>query len=190
MLPAVGLRGRRFLWKGQWGQMTMSANVCLLTPLGQVLHDRVDLSDRRFQVLGLRHARTLARLEAVVAVGQPMNSDGARQLICCHLLAAAKGIAFALQDQRRRLEVLEMLDAELCRPPDRMKRIAQTNQPRDRGFIGDKARDASAHRLAADDQVLASEYLDNLEPRFPQHRLTVGCPPSSTRATGSHVGEL
>ncbi len=55
-------------------------------------------------------ARRFPGLEAVIAIRHPADLDLLRQLVAAHLVLGAQGIPFPLQDQRGRLDRLEMLD--------------------------------------------------------------------------------
>src|SRR5437016_5470624 len=81
-------------------------------PGAQGFKEDHDFTDCRFPVLLLCPARCLAWLQIVVAVLDPLDPDGRRQLVAGDLFAAAEWIAFALQDQGRRPERLKMFDAQ------------------------------------------------------------------------------
>ena len=68
----------------------------------------------------------------------------------------AERVAGALHDKRGCLQRCQMFRPELRRLAGRMKRVAEAEQPGDAappvGVVRDHARDATAHRLAADDK--------------------------------------
>jgi len=106
-----------------------------------------------------REAGSPARAEVVIAISDPSKANGWRQRESFHFGTAAERVALTLNDERRTTQHFQMGGAEFFRCVGWMKRIAQADQPVDlAGFIkivGDKARYAPAHRLAADDEFCA-----------------------------------
>jgi Pectic acid lyase len=152
-------------------------------------HERVDLSDGLSPVAAFGLARALPRLEAVVAVLQPVDADRARELVGGDLVAAAEGIAFPLHDEGRSLDDLKVVHPQLVRLAYGMKRIAQTNEARDGRLVGDHAGDPPAHRFAADDEAVATELFDDGEPRLAKDRFAVGRSAFALPTSG-HIREL
>src|SRR5262245_2572951 len=126
------------------------------------MHGRYGSVERFLQVLLLGLARGLSWLEAVVAVGQPVNPNCRRQLVPSYLFAIAKRVAFALENQRRRLDGLKMLDPQLRGLAHRVKRVAQADQSSYASFHGDETGNPTAHRLAADHQPVRTYLFDHL----------------------------
>src|SRR5262249_54758271 len=102
----------------------------------------------------------------------------------------ADWVAFALQDQRRGLDHLKVLDSKLVRFPDRMEWIAQADQPCNASFVGDKTGNPATHRFPADHQTLWSQQFNYFEPGFLQHGLLVWWLLLSCLPMDAHVKEL
>src|SRR5687768_66075 len=110
-------------------------------------------------MLSLGPARGPARLPRMVAVLEPENPDGRRELVARHLLGSAERVARALHDERRRAQRGEMGGAGSRRLAGGMERVAEADQTGGPGLVGDQARDAPAERLAADHQALPAAEL-------------------------------
>lgn len=135
----------------------------------------------------------------MVAISDPDHIDGLRQRQGFDFAPVTEGVALALDDQRRALECLEMYGAELFRRLGRMKRIAKANEASDLSaaikFVGDQAGDASAQRLAADDDLSAAcrvffHGLDDAAIFGRQHFCFRRWSFWSTVAPGRHIREL
>ena len=64
----------------------------------------------------------------MITIGQPTKFDITRQIVAGNVFFVAQRIAFALHDQCRSLDRLEMLDPQLIRFAGRMERIAEADQ--------------------------------------------------------------
>src|SRR5579863_6486000 len=101
----------------------------------------------------------------MIAGFDPDDIDFLRQLVGRHILGTAERVARALDDQRGRAKLLEVLDASSGRISRRMKRVAEAYQARDAGLVGDHARDPAAHRFAADEETSRiAQLCDNAAP--------------------------
>lgn len=117
-------------------------------------------------------ARGLTRFEAVIAVVEPVDRNASGQTEPRNLVAGAKGVPLALENERRRLKGHQMIDAQFFGPARRVKRVAETNDTGNRGllrfqFRRDHAGHAPAHGFAADDQAPADRH-DRFPPRREQ----------------------
>ena len=107
---------------------TIPDEIVMQVQARQVAFKKTSISlQSSFPVLRLRPPRRLAGLEAVVAVLHPRDPDGTRQPVPGDLLPAAEGVALALHDQRRRLDLLQVLDPELIWLPNGVEGIAQAD---------------------------------------------------------------
>ena len=92
---------------------------------------------------------TCNRPQVMIAILEPQDLDRLRQLVVGDLLAHAERIARSLHNKGRRSQVGKMRGAQLIRLADRVKRIAEAEQPRDPAGrverIGYHAGDAPAH---------------------------------------------
>lgn len=103
-------------------------------------------------------AGTGAGAQIMVAITDPREANRFRQRQSFDLGAAAERVALALYDQGWALQILKMLRSQLIELAWRMKWITEANESRDRAagikFVCNEARDTSAERLAADQQLL------------------------------------
>ncbi len=150
----------------------------------------------RGQVSLAGEARSAAGTQIMVAVGRPMQRDGRRQRHGFDLVAGPEGIALALDDEGRAGQRLEVGRAQVFRLVGRMEGVAEADEAgsllRGEGLIGDEARDASAHRLAADQQRRSARPgLGENRPELGNERLGFRRRALfSAVASARHVGEL
>src|SRR5579871_2938782 len=98
----------------------------------------------------------------MVAVIDPGDLDFPRQLVARDLIAVAQGVARALDYQGGRAQGAQMLDTGVLRAAGGMEGVAQTDQAGRADLVSHHARDAPAHRLAANYQPRgAAQLLDN-----------------------------
>src|SRR5487761_1256079 len=83
-----------------------------------------------------------------------------------------------------------MLDAQLAWLPNRMKRVAETNQAFDLCPVSHHVRDPAAHRLAGDHEAISPKLVNDLLPRFNEHRQLIRWPLLARSPSLSHVGKL
>ena len=140
-------------------------------------------------VLRLGAARGLARLEAVIAILEPVNGDRGRQRIA--------STSARLPSESRapcRIKVGVRSDAKCAvrsfsGRPGGWEGIAETQQARDAHLVGDHAGDAAAKRLAADHQAPGAQRHGHRQPCLAQHARRIR-PPAPALAPPRHVGKL
>src|SRR5271168_802249 len=101
----------------------------------------------------------------MVAGLDPDDAYLVRKFVGRDLRGTAERVARALDDQRRRAEILEVLDAGAAGISGRMERVAEAYEAGDAGVVGDHARDSAAHRFSADRQSCGmAELCDDAAP--------------------------
>src|SRR5262245_7941455 len=119
-----------------------------------------------------------------------MDPNGTREFVPLDFAAIAKWITRALQNESKRRDSLQMLDAQALGFADRMERISQTHKSCNARFIGNQAGDAAAHRLAANDEAFAAKLCYHFVPGIAEHFFAVRRPLLSCLAVCRHVREL
>ena len=76
-----------------------------------ITHELVCDINGKIQIHGLCSPRTLAGLERVITVRNPLKLQGRFQVVARHFIRPAHGIALALQNQEWCLELFKMLRA-------------------------------------------------------------------------------
>ena len=75
----------------------------------------------------------------MVAVFQPVHTNGAREWIPGDLVLRAERVPRSLEDQGGRLDGPQMFDAGLSSFADRMEWVAQADETRHLRFVGNQA---------------------------------------------------
>src|ERR1700686_1700032 len=102
----------------------------------------------------------------MIAGFDPDDTNFFRQLVIRDLVGPAERVPRALDDQRRRAKILEMLDPVATGIPGRMERGAEAYPAGHARLIGDHARNSTAHRFSADyDFRGIAKLCDNAPPR-------------------------
>src|SRR6185295_20325205 len=103
----------------------------------------------------------------------------------------AEGIAGALDDQRPRLERLQVRGAELVELAGWMERIAEADESADAHLVRHQARHPAAERFAADREARgATEVSDRLAPGIQEDRRAVRHAAASPFPAPMHVREF